>query len=107
MEILLSHSTGISDSYFRPTETELLEEFLKATDFLTIAEENRLRKKIDDLSEESKNNDYIMQGKWLEKDKKIEVLSKKYEEIDATLQAILRALEQILVFKKEIKYQNS
>jgi hypothetical protein len=28
VEILLSHSTGISDSYFRPTEKELLTEFL-------------------------------------------------------------------------------
>ena len=46
VEILLAHSTGISDSYFRPTAIELLEEYLKAADFLTISEENRLRKKI-------------------------------------------------------------
>jgi hypothetical protein len=63
VEILLSHSTGISDSYFRPTETELLKEFLEAADYLTINEENRLRKKIDDLSEKSKANEYIIQGK--------------------------------------------
>jgi len=93
VEILLSHSTGISDSYFRPTETELLQEFLKAADFLTISEDNRLRKKIDDLSEESKNNDYVMQGKLVEKDKKIEMLSKKYDEMNLTLQAILHGLE--------------
>ena len=34
VEYLLNHSTGITDSYFRPTENELLQEFLKVSDFL-------------------------------------------------------------------------
>lgn len=53
VEILLSHSTGISDSYFRPTETELLEEYLKAADVLTINEENRLKRKVQILEMDS------------------------------------------------------
>jgi hypothetical protein len=35
-EVLMGHSTGISDSYYRATENELLEDYLKAVDFLTI-----------------------------------------------------------------------
>ena len=38
----MGHSTGISDSYYRATETELLEDYLKAIDFLTISTENKL-----------------------------------------------------------------
>jgi len=46
IEILMGHSVGISDSYYRATESEVLEDYLKAIDLLTINEENRLRKKV-------------------------------------------------------------
>ncbi|MGH9995853.1 MAG: hypothetical protein ACRD4J_11535 [Nitrososphaeraceae archaeon] len=36
VEILLSHSTGISDSYYRPTESELLDDYLRVIDQLAI-----------------------------------------------------------------------
>jgi integrase len=42
IEILMGHSTGISDSYYRATENELLEDYTKAIDFLTISTENKL-----------------------------------------------------------------
>jgi hypothetical protein len=45
----MGHSVGLSDSYYRATESELLEDYLKIIDFLTINEENRLRKKIENL----------------------------------------------------------
>jgi hypothetical protein len=40
IETLMGHSTGISDSYYRPTEHDLLEDYLKAADLLTISREN-------------------------------------------------------------------
>jgi hypothetical protein len=49
VEILMGHSVGLSDSYYRATESELLEDYLKIIDFLTINEENKLRKKIENL----------------------------------------------------------
>ena len=48
-EMLLGHSTGLDDKYYRPTSGELLQEYLKAIDALTINEENRLRKKVEVL----------------------------------------------------------
>lgn len=42
VETLMSHSLGISDSYYRATESELLEDYLKAAPFLTISQENQL-----------------------------------------------------------------
>jgi integrase len=38
IEKLLAHSIGISNSYYRPTENELLEDYLKAVKNLTISE---------------------------------------------------------------------
>ena len=43
IEILMGHSTGISDSYYRPTETELLDDYKKVVDLLTINESDKLR----------------------------------------------------------------
>jgi len=36
IEKLMNHSIGISDSYYRATEQELLEDYLKAVDMLSI-----------------------------------------------------------------------
>jgi hypothetical protein len=36
VEVLMGHSIGISDSYYRPTEGQLLRDYLKAVDLLTI-----------------------------------------------------------------------
>jgi len=41
VEILMGHSTGISDSYYRPSENSLLEDYLKAVTDLSISEEYR------------------------------------------------------------------
>jgi len=64
-EMLLGHSIGLSNSYYRPYATEILDEYLKAIDYLTISNENRLIKKVqqltirsdklDDLNEEVKH----------------------------------------------------
>jgi hypothetical protein len=49
-EMLLGHSIGLSNSYYRPDATEILDEYLKAIDYLTISNENRLTKKIQQLT---------------------------------------------------------
>ena len=50
MEMLLGHKIG---AYYKPTEDEMLEEYMKAIDNLTINEENRLRKKVEKLEVEA------------------------------------------------------
>jgi hypothetical protein len=42
IEKLMNHSVRISDSYYRATENDLLEDYLKAVDFLTISQESKL-----------------------------------------------------------------
>jgi hypothetical protein len=45
VEWLMGHSTGISDSYYRPTENELLDDYLKAAPLLTVSEVEEVRQK--------------------------------------------------------------
>ena len=46
----MGHSVGISDSYYRPSEKDLLEEYCKAIDYLTISQENQLRNQLLELT---------------------------------------------------------
>jgi hypothetical protein len=74
IEILMNHSTGISDSYYRATETELLEDYLKAMDSLTINNQNRLQKQVAILSEKSREHNIEMKAKIDERNNDIDEL---------------------------------
>jgi hypothetical protein len=66
VETLLSHQTGISDSYYRPTENDLLQDYLRSVDSLTIQkDETALQKQITEMEEKSKDNEYILKA-WLQ-----------------------------------------
>jgi integrase len=67
IENLMGHSTGISDSYYRPTENDLLQDFLKCIDALTINDENSLQTKVDDLAIKSRDNEYLVNAKLVKK----------------------------------------
>ncbi|MGN6560647.1 MAG: hypothetical protein ACTHJ2_09005 [Candidatus Nitrosocosmicus sp.] len=46
-EMLVGHATGLDKSYYKPQEEEILEEYVKAVDNLTISNEFRLKKQLD------------------------------------------------------------
>jgi hypothetical protein len=57
-------SVGISDSYYRATENEMLEDYIKVIDFLTINDDKlTLQKQVTELTEKSKQENYIIKGK--------------------------------------------
>lgn len=73
IEKLMNHSVGISDSYYRATEQELLEDYLHAIEYLSInGNETQLTKEIEELKEKSRENEYIMKGKLEEMRKELE-----------------------------------
>lgn len=45
-EMLLGHSIGLASSYYKPTDEEMLNEYLKAVDSLTIDPSNRLKREV-------------------------------------------------------------
>jgi integrase len=73
-EMLLGHKIQLMSAYYRPTEEEMYQEYEKAVNHPTINEENRLRKRVDELSEKEKDNEYIIKGKLEEMRKELEPL---------------------------------
>ena len=49
IKLLMDHSLGESQNYHRPTEKEMIEDYLNVVDLLTINDEVRLRRKIEVL----------------------------------------------------------
>jgi hypothetical protein len=82
--MLLGHSVGLDDWYYRPTPNDLLEEFLKAVDLLTINEENRLRKKVEVLKAERDEID-MLKGRVQQKDDRLSVVEKQMKSLVSTL----------------------
>ncbi len=52
-ELLMGHSVGLDDSYYRPNEQTMLAEYAKAINNLTISNEERLKVKVENLQIES------------------------------------------------------
>jgi integrase len=78
VEILMSHSTGVSDSYYRPIEKDLLDDYEHAIDLLTINNDKiALQKQIEKLTEKSREENYIIKGKLSEKEQEIQLLGQR------------------------------
>lgn len=60
-EMLLGHKIGLASCYYRPTEEDIFNEYLKAVDLLTINEENRLRRKVEKMEVEKDRIERIEQ----------------------------------------------
>jgi integrase len=48
-EMLLGHKIGLTGMYYKPTEEDMLSEYMKAVNNLTINDENRLKMKVETL----------------------------------------------------------
>jgi integrase len=92
-ELLMGHkqSLGLEKSYYRPTNDKLLNEYLKVIDDLTINDENRLSKQVQELQEKNQDKDYIIQGKLIEKDDQIKALQESIKFLSDTVNRALLA----------------
>lgn len=89
VEITMGHNIGVSASYYKPTEREVLEDYMKAVDLLTINDsKSKLEKEIKQISEKSKDNEYIIKGKLEEKDEQISGLSVRLETMETELEKL-------------------
>ena len=101
VEILMSHSTGVSDSYYRPVEKDLLEDYMKAIDILTINNDKvTLQKQVEELTEKSKEENYIIKGKLSEREKENEFLRQR-DSINTDAIAIIS--DQLMNLMAEVK----
>ena len=92
VEIIMGHGAskrGLKANYYRPKEEYLLEQYLKASDLLTINESQKLKKKVEQLSEINQEKDYVIKGKLQEKDEQINLLMKKQEKFEQMIQRLI------------------
>ena len=75
VEITMGHNIGISASYYRPLEKEVLNDYLNAVDLLSINDgDKKLQAKVSEIELKSKQEIYGVQGRLYEKEKEIELL---------------------------------
>lgn len=112
VELLLGHDLGISKSYYKPSEKDVLHDYLKAIDVLSFYSENgQLTKKIQDLEEKNQNNDYIIKGKLQEKEDEISQLKKAHsltiDNFAALNDQVARLVDEIELLKLEHRMTKS
>jgi integrase len=104
VELLLGHDLGISKSYYKPLEKDVLTDYLKATDVLTFYSETlHLSKKLQSLEEINQNNNYIIKGKLQEKEEDIKKLQLKDKMKDEVLANISDRLIKLTMELEAIK----
>jgi hypothetical protein len=97
IEILMGHSIGISDSYYRISEIDLLEDYLKAIDHLTINESNILRRQV---TERLDNTNEVFEMELQKRDREILTIKKQDQ---LSTDAIASLSDQIIKLQEEIE----
>jgi hypothetical protein len=99
IEMLLGHNVGVTKSYYKPSEQEVLQDYLKAVDLLTIGEENKLNSRITVMLEKNRVQEYIINKKLMEKDEEIQLLKQKDKKKEDSLTSLS---DQVMILMKEI-----
>ena len=95
VEITMGHNIGITASYYKPREKEVLDDYLKAIDLLTIdSDDIVLRKHIQKLEEENRDGEYIIKGRLQEKDEQIKSLKDQFSSMKTLLERLVTGLSE-------------
>lgn len=101
VEITMGHNVGVSASYYRPQEREVLQDFLRAVELLSINDNAmKLQKKISEIEQISEKENYVIQGKLHEKEQEINLLRQRDEMNSDAISALSDKLAHIM---KEIE----
>lgn len=83
VEMLMGHSLGISDCYFKPREDELLAEYLKVVDALSINDTQKLKLEVENLKAGISELE--------DKNRRIEELEMKQTQFEMVIQALINS----------------
>ncbi len=103
IETLMGHSIGVSDSYYRATEHDLLRDYQKAIDFLTIQAEHLLQKEVKEMSQKTVQESYAVRGRLAEKDKEIRVLLQRDAMNEDAISALSDKLQIVMAEIEKLK----
>ena len=96
----MGHSVGISDSYYRATENELLEDYLKAVVFLTVTKEHELSKHVNEVIKKTNEKYVTMKSTLYDKEEAIVSLSDSNSQNNDAIAALADKVEELM---KEIE----
>jgi hypothetical protein len=93
VEITLGHNIGVSASYCKPRESDVLGDYIKAVESLTIGNDKTiLTKQVAELKQKSKNSDYIIRGRLQEKDEEMKTMKEQFDTMQLQLQTLISTL---------------
>jgi hypothetical protein len=73
-------------SYYKPKESEVLEDYLKAIESISISSDKSiLTKQVAELKQKSKDSEYIIRGKLQEKDEQIKTLTEQFSSMQSMI----------------------
>ena len=87
VEITMGHDIGISSSYYKPTEREVLDDYIEAIPMLNInGNSSILQKQVEELAVKTDNNDSLLKARLQEKDDALTTLSDQVMKLMAEVQ---------------------
>jgi hypothetical protein len=107
IEILMGRSLGLSDSYYRVTENELLGDYLKAQDMLIIDPKNELKNQIKEQTDRNQQDNLIIKGKLQEKDEEISALKEENSVNKDAITFLSDKLQEVINRMNSIESNNS
>jgi integrase len=104
-EMLVGHSTGLDSVYYKASEEEMLFEFSKAFELLSIDNESKLKAKIKVLEEKNNTNENLIDQRLVKKDNEVEELMKTEEDRFTKLEQKYQKDIESLKYEMETKFQ--
>ncbi len=117
VEMLMSHKLpGVCSHYFNPDSNVLLEGtndckgYLHGIDALTINDENRLSKQVQELLAKNQDKDYVIKDQLQEKDEEIKGMKVQINEMNKKFEQVFLLIQQnpyLVQVKPEVLYKKS
>jgi hypothetical protein len=97
VEILMGHNIGVSKSYYKPSEKEILDDYLKAVNILTFSDRDsdELKGQIRELKNSNEHNEYLIQVKLKEREDALNTLSDQFMQLQADV-AMLKKQKAVI-----------
>jgi hypothetical protein len=82
VEYIIGHGLGVSQSYYKPLERDVLADYLRAADLLTINNDKlTLQKQVAELAVRNEESNQIIKTKLAEKENEIESMKRQFTEL--------------------------
>ena len=106
VEITMGHNIGISSSYYRPQEKEVLSDYLNAVDLLSINDnEKKLQSKVSEIEQRAKEDSHVILEKLYEREREVSLLRQRddmnTDAISALSDKLAHVVKEIEVLKQQ------